>query len=351
MAVTAQTLRLMTLLRNDVGRTIDDQIRDLTQAWAESWTIISSELLDVLLDEIASDGKVTRTQLIRSTRLRRVVNLITEELDRLSEEAGARIIADLQPVLDAAGAAQAAIVDSQLPVISDLVDIRSWARVDARQVSAIVNRITEQITSESKPISAITAEAIRIELFRGVAVGANPRETARRMVRHAEYRFTGGLNRAMVIARTETLDAHRSGAQIGQEQFGDVLLGWEWLAVLDLRTCRSCWAQHGKLHELEEFGPIDHPQGRCGRLVRTKTWAELGFDIEEPPSLVPNAEETFAGLTEAEQRAILGRKGYDAFVAGDFPMDAWSVRRTAKGWRDSMVAAPVPSRSRRRRSA
>lgn len=349
--MTAQTLRLMTLLRNAVNRTVDDQIRDLTQSWAEAWGIIAPELTEVLLDEIASDGKVTRTQLLRSLRLRRVVALIEEELKRLSAESAVRITQDLQAVIDAAGVAQASIVDSQLPLISSLVDMQAWARIDRNQITAIVNRVTEQITAESLPISAATAEAIRVELFRGVAVGANPRETARRMVRRTERKFTGGLQRAMRIARTETLDAHRAGAQLGEGQFTDVLTDWEWLATLDLRTCRSCWGMHGQRFPLEIFGPIDHVCGRCARLPVTKTWAELGFDVEEPPSLMPVASEVFSRLTVAEQRAILGRRGYDAFVAGDFPMEAWSVRRTAKGWRDSMVAAPVPSKSRRRRSA
>lgn len=341
----------MTLLRNAVNRTVDDQIRDLTQSWAEAWGIIAPELTEVLLDEIASDGKVTRTQLLRSLRLRRVVALIEEELKRLSAESAVRITQDLQAVIDAAGVAQASIVDSQLPLISSLVDMQAWARIDRNQITAIVNRVTEQITAESLPISAATAEAIRVELFRGVAVGANPRETARRMVRRTERKFTGGLQRAMRIARTETLDAHRAGAQLGEGQFTDVLTDWEWLATLDLRTCRSCWGMHGQRFPLEIFGPIDHVCGRCARLPVTKTWAELGFDVEEPPSLMPVASEVFSRLTVAEQRAILGRRGYDAFVAGDFPMEAWSVRRTAKGWRDSMVAAPVPSKSRRRRSA
>jgi hypothetical protein len=89
-------------------------------------------------------------------------------------------------------------------------------------------------------------------------------------------------------------------------QHADVLRGWEWLAAMDERTCPSCWAQHGTIHTLDEPGPNDHPQGRCARNVLTKSWADLGFDITEPPSVTPDAQTVFDGLSAEQQKSDPG---------------------------------------------
>ncbi len=53
-------------------------------------------------------------------------------------------------------------------------------------------------------------------------------------------------------------------------------------------------------------GPYDHQQGRCARLPRTKSWRELGFDLDEPASLLPDAETVFEALPADDQLAIMG---------------------------------------------
>lgn len=353
MAITRRTLRLEEQLRDELAKVTDAQARDLVSAWVDAWDEISPDLSGVLLDMLLAGDRVTRTQLLRSTRLRKALAVIADHLDTLATDAGVRITSDLQAVIDAAGGAQASVIDSQLPPNApELVDLDAWSKVDERQISAIVERSAEQITALTKPLSAEAYDAVRRELIRGVASGSNPRETARRIVARAERRFNGGLNRALVIARTETLDAHRAGARLGRMQHADVLSGWTWLSALDTRTCPSCWGQHGSVHPIEEPGPHDHQQGRCTAVPTTKSWADLGFaDIEEPPSLIPDASARFEGLSSTEQLAILGPARYEAWVRGEYPMGGWSRRRTTDGWRDSFVVAPAPVQSGGRRAA
>lgn len=345
MAVTRRTLQLQAQLRRELDRILDRQTRDLVEAWVLAWDEISPDLTAVLLEMLTASDRVTRAQLLRSTRLRKVLALIARQLDDLAVAAGVRIIGDLQAVIDAAGGAQASVIDSQLPPASELLDdLESWSRVDERQVAAIVRRATEQITSRLQPLSAETQDLIRRELIRGVASGSNPKATAARMVRRAEKAFNGNLSlsRALRISRTEILDAHRAAAAVAQAQHADVLAGWTWLAKLDIKTCPSCWSQHGTVHDLAEPGPDDHQQGRCARVPVTKSWADLGFDIPEPPSLLPDAEGMFEDLPSEDQLEILGPARYAAWVRGDYPMTAWSQRRTTPGWRDSWGVSPVP---------
>jgi hypothetical protein len=348
MAITERTLRLQHRLEAQLAQITDAQTRDLVRAWVIAWDEIEPDLTAALLEQLISGDQITRTQLLRSTRLRNALGVVRGQLEDLAGRAGVRITGDLAAVIDAAGGAQASVIDSQLPALSDhLVDLDAWSRVDERQVAAIVNRSTQQITSALKPLAPETYDVVRRELIRGVAAGSNPRETARRMVARANQRFNGklGLTRALVISRTETLDAHRAAAALGQEQHADVLAGWEWLAELDSRTCPSCWGKHGSRHPLSEPGPFDHHQGRCSRCPVTKSWADLGFDIPEPASVMVDAEARFGSLSAAEQKQILGPGRYDAWVAGDFPLGSWSVRRSNDGWRDSFVPAKVPAQS------
>lgn len=344
MAITRRTLRLQADLDAAIRTITDVQTGDMVRAWATAWDEVSPDLTAVLLEELTAGDKVTRAQLLRSTRLRKALAVIADQLQVLAEKAHIRIVGDLQQVIDTAGAAQASVIDSQLPPGSKLVDLGAWSRVDERQLAAIVERTARQITSRTRPLSREAYAAVRRELIRGVAAGSNPRATAARIVARAEGGFNGGLNRALVIARTETLDAYRAGAQLGQAAHADVLASWTWTSALDSRTCPSCWGMHGSTHPLDEVGPIDHPQGRCARVPTTKSWADLGLDVPEPPSLLPDAQARFAALTADEQRVILGPARHAAYVAGDFPMSSWSVRKSNDGWRDSRHTAPAPRR-------
>jgi len=104
-----------------------------------------------------------------------------------------------------------------------------------------------------------------------------------------------------------------------------------------VHNCRACIAQHGRTFPLEEPGPIDHHQGRCARAPVTKSWTELGFPgIEEPAPLIQSAVDEFDALTDQEQRSILG-KDYEAWKAGDYPIDSWVTTRSNPGWRDSIA--------------
>jgi SPP1 gp7 family putative phage head morphogenesis protein len=350
MAITADTLRLEQHLRDTLEAITDAQTRDLVRAWATAWDEVAPDLTATLLEMLVAGDRVTRAQLLRSERLRKVLTIIAAKLDGLTATSRTRIIGDLQQVIDTAGGAQASVIDSQLPPnAGELVDFDTWSRVDEKQITAIVTRSTQQITALHKPLSREAYNAVRRELIRGVAAGSNPRAVASRMVKRAEGRFNGGLNRALVISRTEILDAHRTAAQLGQTAHADVLAGWTWGAKLDSRTCPSCWGQHGSLHSLDDPGPLDHQQGRCARIPATKSWADLGFDIEEPPSVLPDAEAQFAGLSVADQKAILGPARHDAWARGEFPMSDWSVKRTTDGWRDSY--APASPNAGRARSA
>lgn len=319
---------------------LDDQhARQLAEAWAKAWDDLSPEFENTIRGMIA-DGQFTRAKIMRSRRLANALALIEQRLSALSELAADGTIEQLRSVVQRAGKTTDQLIASMLPPSAN---VNGWARVDASQIDAIITRTTEQITKLSWPLSFEATDAMRRELVRGVAVGVNPRVTARRIVKRTETIFNGGLSRALTIARTETLDAYRSAAKLGEEANTDVLAGWTWVASLTTRTCPACWSMHGREFETTDPGPNGHQNCRCVRAPRTKTWRELGFTVDEPGSVLPNSQATFRQLPDADQRAVLGPRRWAAYTAGDYPIGAWATRRENPGWRDSWVTSRAPA--------
>ena len=345
MAYSDETESLLWRLWNQLSQIDQAQVRMAAAAWAEAWDDVVPEL-SAALDELvvaAANDRLTRAQIVRAERLTNALDLIRVRLAGVVDYTAAQVIGDLDHVVYNAGFITELMVNSQLH--DDITAGRAqstWSRVDPVAVNEIVQRSTEQITALSLPLAPEATEVMRRELVRGMLVGANPRETARRMVARTETIFNGGLSRAMTIARTETLDAYRLAAELSASQHTDVLAGWTWVADLGPRTCPACWSMHGSVHDQSEPGPLGHQNCRCARVPKTKTWKDLGFDIEEPPSILPDGKTAFDAMSAADQRQVLGPRRYAAWKAGDYPMSDWAVRRENAAWRPSYVPSPAP---------
>ncbi len=344
MAVTRRTLRLLDEIRARVDSTVDAATNSLVAAWFEAWQTVLGDWVDAVaeIQAASEDGKwPTRAQLLRMERVQRALDATYAGLERLSDLAGVTIVGTLDDVVAAAGG-QLDVIASQLPDDLAAASLRaSVARADTEQIAAIVQRTSELVLKSVSPLAGDTMEVIRTELIRGVALGSNPRTTARRMLRRIEQSHNVGLTRAMVIARTETLDAHRAASMAHEDANADLLEDWQWAATLDRRTCPSCLAQHGTRHPLDEPGPQDHPQGRCARLSRTKSWRDLGFDIDEPDDLLPDAQQWFATQPRDTQLQIMGPGRLQLLDDGQASFTDLSRRQSNPGWRDSYTVTPV----------
>jgi len=343
MPISHDTLRLADHLRVRVDRQVDDTTRILVQAWARAWEQVNFEWAAAIgeLIEVGDGRWPTRRQIARATRAQQALALTYDKVVQLASLAGVTVSTSARTVTSETAFWQARIIASQIPPGIDQAQVAARLdRVDPAALEWIVDRTTQQVTALHKPLTDDMTEAMKRTLVRGIAVGDNPRKTAADMLRRLEHQFNGGLTRALVITRTEMLDAHRAAAQAQQMANADALAGWYWHAKLDRRTCPSCWAQHGRLHELDEAGPLDHQQGRCSRLPKLKTWSDLGFEgIDEPDDDLVDARTAFGQLPYADQLAVMGRKRLAALNAGEIGWDDLSVRHSTDGWRDSYRVA------------
>ena len=95
------------------------------------------------------------------------------------------------------------------------------------------------------------------------------------------------------------------------------------------------------MHKVYEAGPDDHQQGRCARVPVTKSWRDLGFDLDEPASILPDSRAWFDGLPGEDQVAIMGQARLDLLNSGKVGWDDLATKRTTSGWLDSWAPTPV----------
>ncbi|RCG31974.1 phage head morphogenesis protein [Sphaerisporangium album] len=338
MAITERTLALVREMRASLDRIVDDQTRATTKAWVRAWDElirVFNEAADELIAAATGGRWPSRRQVARSQRVERALDLAARSLGELALKASNDVAQAAWQAVHLAVEATLPILRSQMPASPRAQAGIRFDRIDEAAVEAIVRRTTQQITARHRPLSADATEAMRRELVRGVVVGANPREAARRMVDRCQGAFAGGLTRAVTIARTEIISAHREGARAAQDASSSTLAGWVWTAELKARTCASCWAQHGRVHPLKEPGPLDHQSGRCARTPKTKTWRELGIDLDEPDDVIPDARVVFAALPRADQLKIMGPRRLQLLDAGEITWDDISERRENPEWRPS----------------
>jgi SPP1 gp7 family putative phage head morphogenesis protein len=211
-----------------------------------------------------------------------------------------------------------------------------FVRLPAEQVESLAGRM-----ADGSPLAEIfstfgddAARALRDVLTTGLALGDNPREIGRKLARTTENL---GRDRAVLIARTESIRAYRTAQIESYRANSDVVVGWRWVAARQTRTCPMCWAMHGTLHSLDD--PLaSHPACRCTQQPVTASSPRR-----------PTGEEEFAKLSEREQRVILGPGKFELYKAGsmnlrDLVEDTHSARwgagrrvRSLKDTRDAIA--------------
>jgi len=272
MAINADTLAEESKALAVLNARLDDKTRRLVTVWALTWDQVAGEL-EAAIAELAAatdDGRVTRSMILRSQRLQAALAAVADSLGLVVAQTNQIITDDIRQGIEDAITAAERMLATQLPAATAQVGgmLATQATVggltvgvvgaDPGQVAAMVTRVTQRITKTTYPLAVEAQAAIRRELLRGIAVGANPRVSARRALRGIEDQWNGGLTRALTIARTETIDAHRQAAQVVHTANADIVDRWEWTAHLDKRTCRACIAMHGERFDVTTPGPLGH---------------------------------------------------------------------------------------------
>lgn len=342
MAINAVTLRLQSELEAVTGRYVDAVTRALVSRWSQAWHEISAEWESVVGEIIAARtaGEMPHpAQIAQLARTQRALATTAEQLNGLVGEFHDVLEEPLREVVQRTADMTTQVAASQLPDVDSPL-LQSFTRVDPAAMQAIIDRTMTGVVSSSMPLTDDALQAVKSSLIRAVPSGWHPDKAAREMLRRTRSSFNGGLTRAMTIARTEMLDAHRAANQ-AQNQANPTVTGWVWMASLDSTTCSACLAMHGTVHDVDVFGPAGHPNCRCTALPKTQSWSDLGFpELDEPDDLIQTAD---AWIAENPHDAVqaLGPDRYQMLTDGQITLQDLATRRENPDWRDSYQATPL----------
>ena len=177
----------------------------------------------------------------------------------------------------------------------------------ARLLSTFRNEAGEEVSGYARDV-----------LVNGLARGRALRSVAAEL----EQGIRGmTLSRALTIARTETLRAHREAHFQSYKRNPEIVESWVWRAAVgnaDPPPCAACFSQHGTEHPLDERMET-HPNCRCRMIPKRKPFR--GVEPTGAATRIIPGEYAFRSLPDGLQRRILGPARYRAYRAGDLSFD------------------------------
>lgn len=300
-------------------------VRQLVEWWADVAKTLDSAI-QALVFEAQESGALTQAQLFQLRRYQLLLDQAQAEIGRYQEQSA--------PLLDAArrGSLELGAGGAQDAIRSLLTDA---GRLDMTFATLPVNAVETLagMLAQGSPLRELLAasypeaiDGLTTLLLRGLAMGKNPRVVARMAVEG----FDLGLNRALLIARTEILRAYREGTR-AQYQASGVVTQYMRLATHDERACLGCLLSEGMVFDLaDEFD--EHPNGRC-------TLIPIVTGVPAPTWL--RGEAWIRSLSPDRQEQILGPKRYELWTSGQAKLSDFLKHTQHDTWGGAYVPRPI----------
>lgn len=323
-------------IRKELLRKEREIASKLVHVYGEVWKKIREELarLQAEYESRVSKEPLDPTWILKYNRAQAFRTQIESELQTFSQYAEKEVQYQQREAIEAAQRSAEELVRKSLGKPPPGLSIR-WNQIDTNAVATMLG-----ITSVESPlhqlftsISVEGAQAAEDALIQGVLLGKNPKKVAPSIRRALGIQ----LSRALTIARTETLRAHREATRMSYIANQHLVEGWIWHSALDDRTCPACWAMHGTVHPLSER-LNDHPNGRCAMVPKTVSWEEIGerygldLDLPETSIEVQTGEEVFETLSEEKKMQILGLARYNLYKTGQFTLKDFVSAQKSRVW-------------------
>lgn len=140
-----------------------------------------------------------------------------------------------------------------------------------------------------KSLGRQTRENIMRQIRAGMVEGESIDQIARRIRGRQAQNFTDGVlqttrRNAAAIARSAVIHTSNQARQEFHRQNSDLIKAEQWVATLDVRTCTECMGLDGRSFDIGDGRrPPAHVGCRCIMVPVTKSWRELGIDLDEAP--------------------------------------------------------------------
>lgn len=278
----------------------DKAVRRMLGAYAVALKGIEGKLAAVekmIAQAQAAGDPVSPAWLYQQARWKTLAATIEKEIGQFAAQAAQTVTAQ-QASSATAGTKSASELAALSGVTSGFIALPKEALAD------MVGALTDEspVVDLFKAMGGDAVSFARETFAAGVAAGENPRKIAQTLRKGIK-----GLSsdRAVLIARTESIRAYTTAQQRNYEANSDVVLGSRISSARDGRTCPLCWARDGTV--IPHGQPFArHPGCRCALAPVTKY-----LDTSRG-----TGEEAFAKLPEATRRKILGPSRHALHQAG-----------------------------------
>ena len=203
-----------------------------------------------------------------------------------------------------------------------------WAKLPTAAIENLIG-VAQDGSPLAELLKASYPEAVQgltNSLLAGLAQGVSPVTTAR-MMRDG---FGMGFDRALTIARNETLRAYREASRM-QYEASEIVTRYMRMSAKDRRVCMGCLMADGTIYTVETAFE-EHVCGRC-TIVPMLGGKRL-------PGYV-NGEKWFRGLEPDLQREMMGGRYYEAWKDGQFELKQLVKHVENETWGNSIAVTPL----------
>lgn len=280
-------------------------------------------LAEEMARRTAAGEIITQQMIVRAKSYQIIREKLQDEIRRYNRDYAVARISQAQELAAQLGidGAQSAIFASYPSPLS-----ASFNRININAVESIVG-----YAGDGSPLYSLLKEAggeAVDGLVNALVIGLGRGESAFVIAREMADGMGLGLDRALLIARTETNRAYRSGS-IQQYRDSGVVTGFYRL-VNKGTACFACLLLDGEEFELaSEFE--DHPNGLCMCVPKVR-----GVDAPE----WDKGPDWFDRQDEAKQREILGNARYELFASGT-PLSDFVTHSHSDVWGDAPAIVPL----------
>jgi len=320
----------ITILREYRAR-MDDMESVLMRDMARRWLVIEGGLdadISALAQEMArrtaAGETITKQMVWRAERYQIIKARLADEMKKynLDYASGAISTAQRQYASLGINAAQDAITAMYPSPLS-----AAFNRINVGAVESMIG-----FAGDGSPLRTLlvkdygaAADGLLDALINGLGRGLGPAQIGRDMADGMGM----GLDRALLIARTEAARAYRT-ASTQQYRDSGVVTGFRRMAKKD-GACLACLARDGERYRLEDE-LSDHPRGRCFLIA----------DIEGmAPATWQTGQEWFNTLEPAKQEMLMGTIRYEAWKSGQINFGDLSRLAHSDIWGNSPRLATI----------
>lgn len=309
----------------------DATMREMAQRWLQVEAALR-DTVDALALELANmDDAPTATQIWRSQRYVRLRAQIEQQVFAYRNYANQLIATEQAQAINMAINHSVALINTVALDVGATVD---FDRLPVEAVQAIIGQ-----SGNGSPLAAILADAskagedaVRRQLITGLALGKNPVELARAVMKQG---IGTTFTRVSTIYRTEMLRAYRYTSLESYKRSG-VVTGYKRMSARDSNCCLGCILSDGQEYELEsDFD--EHPSGRCVPVPIVKGY----------PLNIGTGAAWFQRQNEATQRTMLGKARYALWQDDKIELADMVTRIDNPTWGGALVPTTVEELTRR----